>query len=187
MGELTDPIFLTFIVGLLACSLIIALGKSKQGVESTKIILNGSIGFAILGLISSAWTWVIYNSMINPTGATYCATEGIIQCGTLIGDPRYNNMFGVSWGTVGIISFTTLFFLALSIRMDIHAKWVENYIKWAWLVALLGLPFVLILVGIEVVVVQQICPYCTIVHLCLLGYIGSVWMLRERRKLGNWY
>ena len=187
-NPLADPILLIFISGLFASGYLLANGRGKDGLEGTNRMLDGSLAFTVTGLLASAWTWVIYNDLVrNPMGGEFCATEGFVQCGSVIGDPRYNNFFGISWGMLGFTAFTALFFLILCIRMDPLAKWSEQSTNYAWWLGLSGVPFLFILIGIEIFVVQHICPFCTIAHLALIGYLIAVWMLRERRERSAWY
>ncbi len=186
-NALMDPVLIVFILGILVSFFLLFSSKEKDGSEGTIALLNGSIGFALIGIISSAWTWVIHNSMIDPSGGTFCASEGFVQCGSVIGDPRYNNLFGAPWGAVGLVAFTGLFFLIICVRMDMNAKWSESYTQYIWYLGLAGIPFLLILIGIEVLVVQHICPFCTISHLCLIGILFAVWKLKDRREQGNWW
>ena len=186
-NSLTDPVLLLFIAGILASSFLLASSKNKDGSAGTIALLNSSIAFSLIGIISSAWTWVIHNSMIDPSGGTFCASEGFVQCGSVIGDPRYNNLFGAPWGAVGLVAFTAMFFLIISVRMDMNAKWSEKYTEYIWYLGLAGTPFLFILIGIEVLVVQHICPFCTIAHISLIGILFAVWKLKDRREKGYWW
>lgn len=187
-NPLADPVLLFFIAAILGSGYLLASSRSMSGAEGTTRMLEGTVAFSLTGILASGWTWVIYNDMVrNPLGGEFCATEGIVQCGSVIGDPRYNNLFGLSWGALGLFAFAALFYLVLSLRMDIHAKWAGNYLNFAWWLGLAGVPFLFILVGIEVFVVHHICPFCTVAHLALIGFLASVWMLRERRESGAWY
>jgi len=187
-NPLADPVLLFFIASLFGSGFLLASSRSKDGSEGTNRMLDGTLAFTITGLLSAAWTWVIYNDMVrNPLGGEFCATEGLVQCGSVIGDPRYNNLFGLSWGSLGMAAFTALFFVILSVRLDIHAKWAPKYLDYAWWLGLAGVPFLFILIGIEVVVVQHICPFCTVAHLALVGYLAAVFMLRKRREANAWH
>ena len=187
-SALTDPVLLFFVAALLGSSFLFANGRAKDGAEGTLRMLDGSLAFTITGILASGWTWVIYNDMVrNPLGGEFCATEGLVQCGSVIGDPRYNNLFGMSWGSLGLAAFAALFFLILCLRMDMHAKWVSKYVNYAWWMGLAGVPFLFLLIGIEIFVVNHICPFCTVAHLALIGYLVTVWRLRERRENSAWH
>ncbi|PDH23900.1 MAG: hypothetical protein CND29_03360 [Marine Group II euryarchaeote MED-G36] len=186
-SALADPKLLLFIAGLIAATFVLSTSRSKPGVEGTVAVLNSSLLFATVGLASAVWTWIIHNQLVIGDASEFCTSEGIVQCGSVIGDPRYNNLFGVPWGVVGALAFTALLFLVLSIRMDVHAKWSETYTNYSWYAGLAGVPFLIYLIGVEAFAVHHICPFCTISHLSLLGFLGSVWLLRERRENKNWY
>ena len=79
--------------------------------------------------------------------------------------------------------------LVLSIRMDLHAKWSSNYVNLLYFVSLAGVPFVLWLVLVELTMVDgapHICPYCTVIHIALLGMVASAFYLRQRKETGLW-
>ena len=182
---LTDPVLLSFIAGLLISTYIMLIGK---GENTTKLLIS-SLAFAGVGIISSTYTYIIHNKMVVQGTTAFCSSEGIVQCGSVIGDPTWNNLFGIPWGVFGIISFAALIFLSLSLYLDRHAKWAENFLNYSWWAALGGLPFVALLVVIELTQVEDaphICPFCTVAHLSLIGYVLAIYYLKENKNSGNW-
>ena len=103
---LSDPVLLCFIVGLVVSGYYMIREKFK-----TTNLLISSLLFSGIGIISSTYTYIIHNKMLVQGTTSFCSSEGIVQCGSVIGDPTWNNMFGVPWGIFGIISFSlfTLF------------------------------------------------------------------------------
>ena len=93
------------------------------------------------------------------------------------------------WGLIGIVSFALIWFFVLSIRMDIHAKWTSGYVDLLFYVSLAGVPFVMWLVLVELTMVDgapHICPYCTVIHIALLGMVACSYFLRQKRDTGAW-
>ena len=106
---LTDPVLIIFILGLAISSYLMIAKNDKK----TSMLMISSLSFALVGIISSAYTYIIHNKMVVQGTTSFCSSEGIVQCGSVIGDPQWNNLFGVPWGIFGIISFSILIFLSL--------------------------------------------------------------------------
>ena len=184
-----DPPLMLFIAGLGVGSVMASIARSRDGEEGTQMTLNAGLAFIGVGLMSSGWTYAIHNSLLASGESSMCASEGLVQCGSVIGDPNWNNLFGVPWGMTGLISFSLLFFLFLSLRMDMHAKWSEMFTNLSWYAGLAGLPFVAFLVFVELTQVDgapHICPFCTVAHLSLIGFLVTAYLLRGRRESSNW-
>jgi uncharacterized membrane protein len=180
-----DPPLMIFIAGLAVASAIALQARSKDGEDGTRAMIDSGLVFSVVGLMSSGWTYAIHNSILDSGSTTMCASEGLVQCGSVIGDPNWNNLFGIPWGITGLLSFSLLFFLFLSMRMDMHAKWAESFELYSLLAGLAGLPFVAFLVFVELTQVKgapHICPFCTVAHLSLIGFLATAHALRVRRK-----
>jgi uncharacterized membrane protein len=55
--------------------------------------------------------------------------------------------------------------------------------------SLAGLPFVFLLVIIELTQVEgapHICPFCTVAHLSLIGYVIATYYLKQNKDTGKW-
>ena len=184
-----DTPLIVFIVGLAIASALAVQARSKEGEDGTRTMLDSGLAFSIVGLISSGWTYAIHNSILDSGETTMCASKGLVQCGSVIGDPDWNNLFGIPWGITGLLSFSLLFFLFLSLRMDMHAKWAESFTTYSLLAGLAGLPFVVFLVFVELTQVEgapHICPFCTVAHLSLIGFLIVAYVVRERKQSGMW-
>ena len=182
---LTDPVLIIFILGLAISSYLMLINNEKK----TSMLLISSLSFAMVGITSSTYTYIIHNKMVVQGSTAFCSSEGIVQCGSVIGDPQWNNLFGIPWGVFGIISFSLLIFLSLSLYLDRHAKWAGDFLNYSWWAALAGIPFVALLVIIELTQVEDaphICPFCTIAHISLIGYVFSTHYLRKNRDAGKW-
>ncbi len=181
---LTDPILLSFIAGLG----ISGYYMTRDNFKTTSLLIS-SLLFAGIGIVSSSYTYIIHNKMVVQGTTSFCSSEGIVQCGSVIGDPTWNNLFGVPWGIFGIISFALLIYLSLSLYLDRHAKWAENYLQYSWWAGLAGLPFVALLVIIELTQVEgapHICPFCTVAHISLIGYVLTIYYLKNNQMNGKW-
>ena len=184
-----DVPMMVFITGLAIASILALQARSKEGEEGTRAMLDSGLVFSVVGLMSSGWTYAIHNSILDSGSTTMCASEGLVQCGSVIGDSDWNHLFGIPWGVTGLLSFSLLFFLFLSLRMDMHAKWAESFTTYSFLAGLAGLPFVAYLVFVEltqVIGAPHICPFCTVAHLSLIGFLAAAHALRGRKQGGMW-
>ena len=184
-----DIPLIVFIVGLAIASTLAVQARSKEGEDGTRAMLDSGLAFSVVGLISSGWTYAIHNSILESGETTMCASKGLVQCGSVIGDPEWNNLFGIPWGITGLLSFSLLFFLFLSLRMDMHAKWAESFTTYSLLAGLAGVPFVAFLIFVELTQVEgapHICPFCTVAHLSLVGFLIVAYIVRERKQNGMW-
>ena len=140
------------------------------------------------GLAASAWTWMIHNQLV--TGASnLCAAEGVVQCGSVIGDPTYSTFFGMPWGVIGIFAFSTLGWLTLSSVMDMKADFAKKYVDFTWYLILPGILGVVWLVLVELFLVEgapHICPYCTSVHMSILLSVFLLTRIRKMIEEGVW-
>ena len=184
-----DAPMMVFIAGLAIGSILALQARSKEGEEGTRATLDSGLAFSVVGLMSSGWTYAIHNSLLDSGESSMCASEGLVQCGSVIGAPRWNNLFGIPWGVTGLLSFSLLFFLFLSLRMHMHSKWAESFTTYSLLAGLAGLPFVAFLVFVELTQVEgapHICPFCTVAHLSLIGFLVVAHALRGRKQSGMW-
>ena len=184
-----DIPLMAFLAGLAIATTLAVRARSREGGAGTMTMLDSGLTFSVVGLLSSGWTYAIHNSILDSGDTTMCASEGLVQCGSVIGDPDWNNLFGIPWGITGLLSFSLLFFLFLSLRMDMHAKWAESFTTYSLLAGLAGVPFVIFLVFVELTQVEgapHICPYCTIAHLSLIGFLVVAHLVRGRKQSGMW-
>ena len=97
--SLTDPILIIFIIALTFSAYLMFVNNEKK----TTMLLISSLSFSIIGIASSAYTYIIHNKMVLQGSTSFCSSEGIVQCGSVIGDPQWNNLFGIPWGVFGIL------------------------------------------------------------------------------------
>ena len=184
-GPLTVCMTIMAIGGLIASNMRVAnfeeMGQIRRRLLGLFIIQMG-------GLAASAWTWMIHNEMVTG-GSQFCAAEGVVQCGSVIGDPVYSEFFGVPWGVIGIMAFGVLGWFTYSVFMDMKADWAKSYVDYAWWLSLPSIPGVAWLVVVELALVEgapHICPYCTSVHIALVACLYLLYTIRTERDAGNW-
>ncbi|MAZ24011.1 MAG: hypothetical protein CMB22_04305 [Euryarchaeota archaeon] len=178
-----------FILGILGASALLQKSRQEAGSDGTRGTITAGLLFATVGIIASGWTWSIHNSLMKSGSSSMCASEGLVQCGSVIGDPQWNSLFGMPWGVVGIASFGAIFFVLMTLYLDQNAKRTPQFVNYLWYLGIAGLPFVAWLVVVELLLVEgapHICPYCTVIHLSMIGVFVSSHIMRGRRASSTW-
>jgi uncharacterized membrane protein len=141
------------------------------------------------GFTASVYTWMIHNQMAATGTSELCAVKGLVQCGSVIGDPTYSTFLGLPWGIVGMGAFAVIGWLTLAMFMEMKADWAEKYLDYAWYLSLPGIAGIVWLIIVEMFLVDgapHICPYCTCVHIALGATIFLLYSLRKNRDAGHW-
>ena len=182
---------LAVFLAVMALGGVVASNVKISKLEEMTQLRRRLLGLFIIGmsgLAASAWTWMIHNDLVTG-GSQYCAAEGFVQCGSVIGDPNFSTFMGMPWGVIGILAFSVLGWFSLSMFLDLKADWSKTYVDYAWWLSLLGVPFVLWLVFVELVLVDgapHICPYCTSVHIAMIACLYILYTIRKERDEGSW-
>ena len=192
---MSDPMMehgpLVIFLTVMAIGCVIASNVKISQLAEMSQIRRRLLGLFVVemgGLAASAWTWMIHNEMVTG-GSQYCAAEGIVQCGSVIGDPVYSEFFGVPWGVIGVMAFAVLGWITLAIFLDMKADWAKSYVDYAWWLSLPSIPGIIWLVIVELTLVEgapHICPYCTSVHIALIACMYILYTIRSERDAGNW-
>ncbi len=178
-----------FIAGILGASVILQKNYQESGGEGTKGVITSGLLFTTVGIVASGWTWSIHNSLMESGSSSMCASEGLVQCGSVIGDSQWNNLFGMPWGVIGIASFAVIFFVLMTLFLDQNAKRSPQFVNYLWYLGIAGIPFVAWLVVVELLLVEgapHICPYCTVIHLSMIGVFVSAHFMKKRRANLTW-
>ena len=182
---------LAFFLAVMAIGGVIASNTKISQLDEMGPMRRRLLGLFVIemgGLAASAWTWMIHNQLLEG-GSTLCAAEGVVQCGSVIGDPTYSTLFGIPWGVVGILAFSALGWLTLSIFLDMKADWAKSYVDYTWWLSLPSIPGIAFLVIAELFLVEgapHICPYCTSVHIALIATMYLLFQIRKLRDSGEW-
>jgi len=155
----------------------------------TRRMLIGAFIIQMGGLLASVWTWMIHNQLAGAGISNFCAADGIVQCGSVIGDPTYSTFMGIPWGIIGLLAFAFLGYLTLAIIMDMDENWSKTFIDWAYWFSLPGIFGIIWLVIVELTLVEgapHICPYCTSVHIALLATIVVLFIVQKEKEDGIW-
>ena len=153
-------------------------------------LLSGLLLVCLGGFTVSAHTLWFHNKFHELGSAGVgCASFGVFDCASVIQNNQYNTdpLFGAPWGVIGMLAFTLLAWLALSIQKDHTASWVETHLKLGVGASAIGVIIALYLVYVEIFPLEGVfCQYCTAAHLAdLISLILFVKLLNLKNE-GNW-
>ena len=185
---------LLIIGAVLALGIVPCLPQSESffsgyGLTNNRRNLLGLCVFTFGGMLASVWTIIIKNDL-EATGATQSCTSA--GCSALIGDYNWNTMpiIGIDWGLMGLIAFTGLGFIALSVFLDeSNSGWAHSWINLGTIISGAGLVPVAWLVSVELFLHEDaviICPFCTLAHIAAVLTFVLFFILRKKYDDGSW-
>jgi uncharacterized membrane protein len=94
------------------------------------------------GFTVSAHTLWMHNKLSE--GASVCSGDSILNCDGLIGNIAYNTdpLFGQPWGLIGMVAFTALMWLVLTIGKEPMSPQTPLFIKAGLGATIAGLPVI---------------------------------------------
>jgi uncharacterized membrane protein len=113
------------------------------------------LGIAAAGVISSGYLTITHLSSLP----LVCTVNGVVNC-SAVTHSAYSVIPGTSIpiSVLGIAWFVILAAVALAARRSLQLAWTA-----------IGLLVVIYLIYIEIVVLHQICEWCTVVHILIVA------------------
>lgn len=186
------PLVVFLIVITVGCLIASPMGsKQLATLGRTRRLMLGAFIVQIGGLLASVWTWMIHNQLAGAGSSGFCAAEGIVQCGSVIGDPYYSTdpILGMPWGIIGLLAFSTLGYFTVAAYLDMESEWSKKFSDAAYWLSIPGIAGVVWLVIVELFLVEgapHICPYCTSVHIALIANLVILHIIRTEKDAGIW-
>ena len=148
-------------------------------------ILAGMVFVCLGGFTVSAQTLWMHNKLSE--GASVCSGNSILNCDGLIGNAAYNTdpLFGQPWGLVGMVAFTALMWLVITIAKEPMSPQTPLFIKVGIGATLAGLPVIMLLVSYEIKE-GLICPFCTVAHITNIIALVGFFLLFRLEESDNW-
>ena len=122
---------------------------------SGRRLVRTLLGIAVAGVVISGYLTVTHLSALP----LVCTVNAVVNCAAVT-HSAYSVIPGTSVpiSVLGIAWFVVLVALALSTRRQLQLAWTG-----------LGLLVVLYLVYVEIVVLHQLCEWCTVLHLLIVA------------------
>ena len=120
-------------------------------------------------------------------GQSVCSGDTILNCDGLIGNLSYNTdpLFGQPWGLIGMVAFTALMWLVLTIGKDPMSPQAPLFIKGGLGATIAGLPVIGLLVSYEIKE-GLICPFCTVAHIANVIALVGFFLLFRLNESEDW-
>ena len=148
-------------------------------------LLAGLMFVCLGGFTVSAQTLWMHNKLSE--GASVCSGNTILNCDGLIGNVAYNTdpLFDQPWGLIGMVAFTALMWLAITIGKEPMSPQTPLFIKAGLGATIAGLPVIGLLVSYEIKE-GLICPFCTVAHITNVIALIGFFMLFKLYESDGW-
>jgi len=126
------------------------------------------LGIAIIGIVDASYLTYLHK-VVGEGGS--CSTSNLpgLDCGEVIGNEDYNKILGIPVAWIGLLGFIFILGLALDrfLFMDLprtryHRALIAGF-------SMMGLGFSLWLTYLELFVIEEICPFCFIGFILIMG------------------
>ncbi len=153
---------------------------SERGRVFSGLLLTCLAGVAV----SFQTLWI--SSKISE-GGNFCASNSILSCDDVIGNPEYNTdpIFGIPWGGIGAFVFCVLLYLVYSSSKEPNADWVSSYLKYGTYITFAGFFVIGMLVYYEIQM-EKICQYCTTAHFANIAAFIGFYRLMRMNESKDW-
>ena len=148
-------------------------------------IIAGLMFVCFGGFTVSAHTLWMHNKLSE--GSSVCSSDSILNCDGLIGNIAYNTdpLLGQPWGLVGMVAFTALMWLVITIGKEPMSPQTPLFIKAGLGATIAGLPVIGLLVSYEIKE-KLICPFCTTAHIANIIALVGFFLLFKLHESDDW-
>jgi len=115
----------------------------------------------LLSLIGLALSVYLTNAHFNGTQDLFCSDSGIINCAKVTTSPQ-SYFLGIPVAVLGLCGYVVLCVLNSPWCWRARSRWIHD-LRLAIIIA--SMAFVLWLVAAELLIIKNICLYCTGVHI----------------------
>jgi len=169
-----------FVVTFIYEKILVRTKIEKRAGDSMnkKTILTIFMILSVIGFLTSLY--LVKNHYDNPIEGAFCDLSEGVSC-SLVNTSIYSELFNVPVALFGALWFVILFFLSWK-GMKKDGAVITALLGWN----ILGILFVVYLVIAEIIL-QSICPFCTLVHIIVLTTLAlSVVLYRREKKKPFW-
>lgn len=105
-----------------------------------------------------------------------CYVNAFFQCGA-VAESAYSHIGPIPVWTIGVGGFVVLLGLGILYFRQDEPRWLF----WIWTLAAIGLASSVVLLLVEVLLIQAICPVCLASYAADLAVLLVAWRLRKER------
>jgi uncharacterized membrane protein len=141
--------------------------------KKDKLFLKIIMYLSIIGFLTSVY--LVQNHLSPPTSGSACDISETISC-SLVNSSVFSELFNVPVAVFGALWFVILFFLSL--KAEKKTPLFSGMLLWS----IAGVLFVIYMIIAEIIL-QAICPYCTVVHvITLIVFVLSIFLYQNNKK-----
>ena len=95
-------------------------------------------------------------------------------------------ILGIPWGILGMLAFSAMAIIALSIFKEHDAEWVQNWLTLGTVISGFGILIALYLVYLEIFKMGVFCQYCTGAHIADVAAFALFLYLSRMKESSAW-
>ena len=164
-------------------------GWRKLFASSRERMLLGLSLVLLGGFTVSTHTWWFHNKYHEIGGNITCSAFGSFSCQDVLANPDYNTVpiIDIPWGMLGMLAFSLLLFLVLSVRKNHTASWVPLFLNAGYVLSGFGILIALYLFYVELIPLQMtFCQYCSVAHLTDIIAFFMFMRLKKMQSSDEW-
>lgn len=143
-----------------------------------KTILTIFMILSVIGFLTSLY--LVKNHYDNPVEGAFCDVSEGVSC-SLVNTSIYSELFGAPVALFGALWFVVLFLLSWK-AMKKDGILITAILGWN----IFGFLFVIYLIIAEIIL-QSICPFCTLVHIIVVAtLVWSVFLYKKHGEKPSW-
>ena len=150
--------------------------------------LIGLIIVIISGYLVSSHTFWLHQKYNEMGGSGGCSAFSVFSCQDVISNNNYNSdpIFGIPWGLLGMIAFSLMAVISISIFRNSDAGWVKNWLTAGTVISGFGVLIAIYLIYLEIFKMGVFCQYCTGAHVADILAFGMFYYLLSMNESESW-
>jgi len=151
-------------------------------------VLIGLILVICSGFLISSHTFWLHQKYNEMGGTGGCSAFSVFSCQDVISNNLYNAdpILGIPWGILGMLAFSAMAIIALSIFKEHDAEWVQNWLTLGTVISGFGILIALYLVYLEIFKMGVFCQYCTGAHIADVAAFALFLYLSRMKESSAW-
>jgi len=151
-------------------------------------VLLGLIVVILSGYLISAHTFWLHQKYNEMGGSGGCSAFSVFSCQDVISNNEYNAdpLFGIPWGLLGMMAFSLMAVISVSVFRHSDADWVKNWLTAGTAMSGFGVLIAMYLVYVEIFKMGVFCQYCTGAHIADLVSFGMFYYLMSMHESDSW-
>ena len=140
------------------------------------------------GYMISAHTFWLHQKYNEMGGSGGCSAFSVFSCQDVISNSLYNSdpLLGMPWGILGMIAFSVMAIISISVFRDSEEKWVQNWLTFGTIISGFGILIAVYLIYLEIFKMGVFCQYCTGAHIADIVAFAMFYYLLSMKESDEW-